>query len=244
MPSDNPEDYDELPIEQGVEILKSVIGTDLDNPEKWERDPEDFFKRAEDRSSSLRKFAPEQINIDLPWDYNPSQGTPDEQLVEVAYGLARTCRMDLKEFGDEDLQKLSKRLEDGIMSLEESRTRTDLDKLYAPVFLLVSTQDGLIAWYCEQDPKFEPVKKTPDAVFTTRTKAEAIESLYDDYNLFGLESSGEDLLDKWEDYWEHRNRIMHGHPDAFFDWNLAVTAMLFTSLTGFLVQRGADDLHS
>lgn len=50
------------------------------------------------------------------------------------------------------------------------------------------------------------------------------------------------LKSKWKDLLEHRHRIMHGHPDAYFDINLATTALLFLGLNAYVAAERADDL--
>ncbi|WP_338726993.1 hypothetical protein [Haladaptatus sp. DJG-WS-42] len=47
---------------------------------------------------------------------------------------------------------------------------------------------------------------------------------------------------KLEKFFKHRHWIMHGHPDSHFDANLALTALFFLSLTGYLVGDRYDDL--
>ncbi|WP_157972297.1 hypothetical protein [Saliphagus sp. LR7] len=130
--------------------------------------------------------------------------------------------------------------EDALVQASELNRRP-----FEAFYLLISTQDGLISWLCEHDDCVDPsfTNEGGSDVYLGKKKKKVVENSYEEYNVFSVVNSGTEFRRKWADFWYHRHRIMHGHPEAFFDENLAITSLLFlTSIANLVLQR-MDDLE-
>jgi hypothetical protein len=47
--------------------------------------------------------------------------------------------------------------------------------------------------------------------------------------------SGEEAATTWSDFWQHRNAIMHGDKNVYFDRNIATISLLFLNLALYSV---------
>jgi hypothetical protein len=71
--------------------------------------------------------------------------------------------------------------------------------------------------------------KTPngDGYYTSSQKREALKEAYEkiDHGYYGVDA--DQIESNLEDFWEHRNAIMHGSLIAHFDKNIATISLLF-----------------
>lgn len=198
------------------------------------------------RLDEARRIAEKQIDIENPWDYNPD----DHQLEQGAFKPAITwvveSRSKLEGSSDDDLRKIAARMEVAEQAfVDEFDDSSDREEYYKSLFLTISVQDGLISWLCKKDPDISPSDPNDigEEVYWSHQKEEAIETWYDEYAPMKLkEGDGEQIKESWEKFFNHRHRIMHGHPDAFFDDNLALTSLFFLGLIGYTVGSRYDEL--
>jgi hypothetical protein len=72
----------------------------------------------------------------------------------------------------------------------------------------------------------------------------ALEKWYDEHAIFGVEDDeGESFKQQWDDFWNHRHRIMHGSPDAYYDENVGIATLFFVGLTAHVVKERYDQLN-
>lgn len=200
---------------------------------------------AQEYFDRVRTLAEDQIDLEPPWDYEPSAVSVDDDTIKTALQWTIEARWRLEDTNDDDLEKLAQRIEDAERAFVEEVEDEDTSEMYQSLYLLTSIQDALVTWLCENDPSISPdyTSSNDEDVYSTHSKRQALEDWYDDYSVFDIESgSGNEFKDKWNDFFEHRHRIMHGHPDAYFDINLATTALLFLGLTAYVSAERADDL--
>jgi len=200
---------------------------------------------AQEYFDKVRTLAEDQIDLEPPWDYDPSTVSVDDDTIKTALQWTIEARWRLEDSNDDDLEKLAQRVEDAEKAFVEEVEDDDTSEMYQSLYLLTSIQDALVTWLCENDSSIsrDYTNTNGEDVYSTRSKRRALEDWYDDYSVFDIEGgSGSDFKDKWNDFFEHRHRIMHGHPDAYFDENLATTALLFLGLTAYVAAERADDL--
>lgn len=200
---------------------------------------------AQEYFDRVRTLAEDQIDLEPPWDYEPSAVSVDDDTIKTALQWTIEARWRLEDANDDDLEKLAQRIEDAERAFVEEVEDEDTSEMYQSLYLLTSIQDALVTWLCENDSTISPdyTNSNGEDVYSTRSKRQALEDWYDDYSVFDIEGgSGSDFKDKWNEFFEHRHRIMHGHPDAYFDINLATTALLFLGLTAYVAAERTDDL--
>ncbi|WP_049897848.1 hypothetical protein [Halorubrum distributum] len=198
------------------------------------------------RLDEERRLAEEQIDIEYPWNYEPDDYQLDEEGFKPAITWAVESRTKLEESNEDDLQKLAARMEVAEKAFVDEFDDRDVDgEYYKSLFLTISVQDGLISWLCKQDPNLSPSDPNDigEEVYWGGQKEKAIKTWYDKYAPMELkEGDGEQIKEHWEKFFKHRHRIMHGHPDAYFDDNLALTSLFFLGLIGYTVGSRYDDL--
>lgn len=204
--------------------------------------------KQKERLDEARKIAEKQIDIEYPWNYEPDDHQLEEEGFKPAITWTVESRTKLEKSSDDDLQKLASRMEAAEQAFVDEFDNSDGgSEYYKSLFLTISVQDGLISWLCKQDPDLSPSDPNGigEEVYRGDQKEEAIETWYDEYAPMELKGEdGEQLKEDWEKFFKHRHRIMHGHPDAYFDDNLALTSLFFLGLIGYTVGSRYDELVS
>jgi hypothetical protein len=201
------------------------------------RDPEfqQNLQDTMDRLNRARDEARTYISIGPPWEYDPSEYPVNEEAIYHSMKWAYEGADSLKRTSDVDLETFGERIHKAIDSLvDESENE---EELFRTLHILLSTLDGLIIWLCETDDDREPDNSNPggDNIYYSRTKKSALEHWYDEHDVFEIENDGGDFRDRWESFWYHRHRIMHGSPNANYDQPVAIAALFFVALTSNVV---------
>ncbi len=205
------------------------------------------LKKEKNRLDEARRIAEEQIDIENPWNYEPDDHQLEEEEFKPAITWTVESRSKLEESVEDDLKKIATRMKAAeqafVNEFDSSNKNRDY---YKSLFLTISVQDGLISWLCKQDPDHSPSDPNDigEEVYWPNQKKKAIETWYDEYAPMALnQGNGEQIRENWEKFLNHRNRIMHGHPDAYFDDNLALTSLFFLGLIGYTVGNRYDELR-
>lgn len=175
-------------------------------------------------------FIETTLDIEPPWNYTPVP-VDDDDLAEALQWLVE-ARIRMSRTNNQYFEKIARRILKGRGILAEEVTNDVREELYGPAYIFASSQDSLLHWLCENDPNIHKdyENSNNEPVYGFSTKNEALEKWYDQHSVADIES-GKSLSDKWEGYVEHRHRIMHGHPDAYYDLNTVVAAIWFFVLT-------------
>ena len=170
------------------------------------------------------------LDIDPPWDYNQTRVAEDDLETAMRWLIQACIQMEDAEI--EHFDKISKRIRKGCQSLAESIESGTYDGLYGPTYIFVSSQDSLTHWLCEQDPDItqDNSNRINDPIYSSGTKRDALEKWYETHSVAGIET-GSSFSQKWDSYFQHRHRIMHGDPNAYYDLNVVVASMWFLTLT-------------
>lgn len=209
---------------------------------------EELVEAVQERQERLersKEHAEEYISIGPPWDYDPDDYSPSEEAIITSMRWTYEGREYLESTDDPDLATLAGRIEEGSKSLAEESDDPETEYPYKGLHLLLSSLDGLITWLCENDPDIEPNHHNDgdEPVYLSRQKKPALEKWYGEHAIFGVEDNeGEAFKDKWDDFWNHRHRIMHGSPDAYYDENIGVATLFFVGLTAHVVKERHDQL--
>lgn len=209
----------------------AAVDNFLPSEEERQRLTENIL-RAQRRLERARELAEEHIDIDPPWDYDPNDYSRDDEAIYTAMKWTYEGADSLESTGDEDLQILADRIKNGFNSVVDEIEDDEVP--YKGLYLLISSLDGLIIWLCENDPSIDPAFHNDggDPIYNGPRKKQALEDWYEEYAIFGVEDDdGTSFKDKWENYWYHRHRIMHGSTEAFFDEQIAIATLFFVGLT-------------
>jgi len=202
-------------------------------------------KDAKDYLDAARALAEAQIDIENPWDYDSDNYQIQDEAVQVAITWVVEAREGIKSANDDDLEKLASRMEDCEEAFVEEWDDKETTEFYETLYLAISTHDALISWLCEKDSSLtgsDPNDIGGD-VYWGNDKEEAVKRWFGQYAPMNLEGGdGSSFKSKWEKFFKHRHWIMHGHPDAHFDANLALTSLFFLGLTGYIVGDRYGDL--
>ncbi|WP_312911372.1 hypothetical protein [Natronosalvus caseinilyticus] len=200
---------------------------------------------AKDYFDAARALAEAQIDIEYPWNYDPANHQIQKEAVQVAITWAVEAREGLESANDDDLEKLASRMEECELAFVDEWDDTGASNYYETLYLAISTHDALISWLCEKDPNLtgSDPNNIGEDVYWGGDKEEAVKRWFGQYAPMNLEEGDSSAFkDKWEKFFKHRHWIMHGHPDAHFDANLALTALFFLGLTGYIVDDRYNDL--
>lgn len=231
------------PVEESLRRLNSAE-IELFDAETL-RELADTVQEANEYFDRVRTLAEDQIDLDPPWDYDPSAVSVDDETIKTALKWTIEARWRLEDSNDDELEKLAQRIEHSEKAFVEEIEDEDAIQMYKSLYLLTSIQDALVTWLCENDTSIsrDYTNDNGEDVYSTNSKRQALEDWYSNYSVFDIESgSGADFKDKWNDFFNHRHRIMHGHPEAYYDENLATSALLFLGLTSYVAAERADDL--
>ena len=242
----------EIPVDSLNSVFDAVNNSDppvdltevptLPNPYS-EITPEqlDAAMEAVEHIEQTTKFIERTLDIEQPWNYNPVP-VDDEDLAEALHWLVE-ARMQMSRTNNQYFEKIARRIRKGRRILAEEVTDGVRNELYSPAYIFVSSQDSLLHWLCENDPDIDKdyENSNDEPVYHFSTKNEALEKWYDQHSVGGIES-GESLSNKWDNYVEHRHRIMHGHPEAYYDLNTVVAAIWFFVLTTHVAMDRCEEI--
>ena len=203
-------------------------------------------RQGQERLERSRQHAEEYINLGPPWDYDPADYSPSEEASFTAMKWTYEGREYLESTGDPNLNTIAERIEERSTSLAEELDDSETEYPYKGLHLLLSSLDGLITWLCENDPDIDPnfYNDGGNPVYFGGRKKCALEKWYDEHAIFGVEDDeGESFKQQWDDFWNHRHRIMHGSPDAYYDENVGIATLFFVGLTAHVVKERYDQLN-
>jgi len=166
-----------------------------------------------------RVIANDISGLDSPEDYDPD----DLSVTPIAEQLGRESLDNLIEEiesgGYSDLEEYLDRLKTG-------REHFENNSYGAAAFYFISVQDGLMSMLCDHFGC-----STNNAGYYGRSKkVNAFAQAYSNQEFHGVETG--DVIPPYEDFYEHRNAIVHGSPSsAYLDRDIAVLSMLFLMLT-------------
>lgn len=202
------------------------------------------IRKEKKRLDVARGIAEKQIDIENPWNYDPSNYSIDKNSFKPAITWTVESRRKLEQSSSTELKKLASRMEEAEKAFVHEFDGDD-EKYYKSLFLTISVQDGLISWLCKQDPdrSGSDPNDIGEEVYWPNDKEKAIKDWYGEYAPMDISGgNGEEIKNKWIRFFKHRHRIMHGHPDAHFDDNLALTSLFFLGLIGYTVGERYDEL--
>ncbi|MCF2164784.1 hypothetical protein PNP85_09825 [Halobacterium salinarum] len=206
----------------------------------------DAIQKAKKRFERARKGAEKHINIGPPWDYDPSDYSPSDEASYHAFRWAHEGQISLQETGDSELETIAEQIEYGSKMLAEDSSNDDIQGFNSGILALISALDGLIIWLCEYDSN-TPADRTNangEDIYHSGSKKDVLKRMYDQHSVFGVENGqGSEFKNKWVDFWEHRHRIMHGEPDAYYDDNVGVATLFFVGLTAYVVKEQYEALN-
>ena len=184
----------------------------------------------------VRNTVETTIDIDEPWEYEPSESEIDSLARDIALRWTFEFMDELQDVEDDYFSPINDRLKiglesyvggplDDIQELEEPNPRP-----HEAVYIFISAQDALMHWLCQQDPNEQPrIDTDNETVYTSGQKKGVLERKYTAF--FNIANSGDKFSDNLNAFYKHRNFIMHGNPQAHFDLNIATVALLFYALT-------------
>lgn len=206
----------------------------------------DAIQKAQKRLERARKEAEKHIDIGPPWNYDPSDYSPSGEAYYHAFKWAHEGQLSLQETGDSELGTIAERIEYGSEMFAEDSSDDDIQDFNSGILALISALDGLIIWLCEHDPNITTNRTNANGedIYHSGHKKNALEDWYDQYSIFGVENDqGSAFKNKWSDFWQHRHRIMHGEPDAYYDDNVGVATLFFVGLTAHVVKERYEALN-
>lgn len=196
---------------------------------------QEVLEALEEHREQVREVIETTIDLEEPWEYNSDKSEVHERAEQVAVRQLMELGEALEEIEDERLEAVRSRMlvgaeaYDGFVPDEDGEFVEVEPRLHEAIFVFISLQDGLMHWVCEQDKTVEPDKSYPQRnVYYSDTKQDALEEVYTSY--YGI-APDTLFFENLEAFYHHRNYIMHGHPEAHFDENIATAAVLFFALT-------------
>lgn len=158
-------------------------------------------------------------NFDPPKSYDPDSVTVSDDAREVGKNALSTFIEVIDQEGSEfdQLQPYKDRLQSGLDAFESGRP-------IEAIFVFISVRDGLMTVLADSQGR------SPDGSYYRRyQKEDALEDAVEDHPL-GLVDP-DDVVDAVDDFYAHRNEIMHGGPNAHFDYKIAAISLLLLMLT-------------
>jgi hypothetical protein len=207
----------------------------------------DAIQKAQKRLERARKEAEKHIDIDPPWDYDLSDYSPSNEAYYHAFKWSHEGQLSLQETGDSELEIIAERIEYGSEMYAEDSSDDEIQDFNSGILALISALDGLIIWLCEQDSNITTSRTNDNGedIYHSGHKTKALKKWYGQYSIFGVENDqGSVFKNKWSDFWEHRHRIMHGEPDAYYDDNVGVATLFFVGLTAHVVKERYEALNT
>ncbi|MFD1646019.1 hypothetical protein [Haloarchaeobius litoreus] len=170
-------------------------------------------------------------NFDPPDSYDPDQTVVDQFAKQTGKRSLRKFIQELEELNDEPIQGFLERLHRGLGAYESG------DYLLA-CFVFISVQDGLMTTLCIRR---DEMKRGKDGYFTPQQRKTALENSYEELDREFRDLETDEVIPHLDDFLDHRDHIMHGHLDSFFDENIATIALLFLVFTLFTVLEWSNE---
>lgn len=158
-------------------------------------------------------------NFDPPESYNPDSVNVRYGAIEVGKNALSTFIevIDQGESEFDQLRSYKHRPQSGLDAFES-------DRPIEAIFVFISVRDGLMTVLADSQGR------SPDGSYYRRYQKEnALEDAVEDH-LLGLVDP-DDVVDAVDDFYAHRNEIMHGGPNAQFDDKIAAISLLLLMLT-------------
>lgn len=152
--------------------------------------------------------------FDSPSSYNPNTTSVDEETKSVGMVTLANFISNVKESDINEIEDYIDRLEYGLERYEE-------EDYIASTLVFLSVQDGFLDLINQQtgNPPSRSYYTYPD-------RQDAFENEFPE--IFGIQSR--DVASQWNDFLDHRHKIMHGDPDAHLDENIASVSLIFLVL--------------
>lgn len=163
-------------------------------------------------------------NFDNPENYEINDVEIDNRAQQVGVESVASLLKDLEESDEEELDDYIGRIDRGLEAYLN-------EEFMLPCFIFISVQDGLMDILCSDQGK------TPDGngYYTSSQKRQALKEAYEeiDHGYYGVDA--DKIEANLEDFWDHRNAIMHGSLTAYFDENISTISLLFLMFTLYTI---------
>lgn len=187
------------------------------------------------------------IELEEPWEYNPEESTVHARAERIVENQVYELVKELQNVDDPYFDSIQQRMMIGHDAYTGSVPDEDGEwvdvrpRPHEATFIFISLQDGLMHWLCEQDESVEPDKEYDERnVYHAPKKKETLGEVYTSFHGIAPNST---FMDNLEAFYHHRNYIMHGHPGAYFDMNIATASGLFFILTFHAVIEQLDSVE-
>lgn len=166
-----------------------------------------------------RVIANDISGLDSPEDYNPDELSVTPAAEQLGRESLDNLIEEIESGGNNELEEYLDRLKTG-------REHFDTIAYGAATFYFISVQDGLMSMLCD----YFGYPTNDDGYYGRSKKVDAFARAYSNQEFHGVETG--DVIPPYEDFYEHRNAIVHGSPSsAYLDRDIAVLSMLFLMLT-------------
>lgn len=170
-------------------------------------------------------------NFDPPEEYDPDAVQVNSLASEVAVHSLEEFTETIREEKAESLYPYLPRLEAILEGYTEGH-------YYTPIYAAISVQDGLMTWLCEHlNIDSTETNRFDELHYKWDKKRDILASRYEGW--YDVETDV--VLPNLEEFYRHRNAIMHGDPLAYFDKNIATVSILFLNLTLYTVIDALED---
>lgn len=157
--------------------------------------------------------------LEQPEDYDPSELTISPVTEQLAKDSIDRLINELESGTYSDIDAYLDRLRDG-------RGHISNGEYGAAAFYFISVQDGIMSMLCD----YFGYSTNSEGYYKRSDKVDAFARAYDNSGYHGVETG--DVIPPYEDFYEHRNAIVHGSPtSAYLDRDIALLSMLFLMLT-------------
>lgn len=169
-----------------------------------------------ERQRELERTLREGIsNFEHPREYSPDDIDVSDGAERVAVQMMEDYLAELEDADVDDVQPYYSRMRIGLDRYQDG-------EYMLSIFLFLSVQDGLLGMLVDEFGVDEGRQ--------VERKETAFQQGYRHFLL-----SGEEAASTWSDFWQHRNAIMHGDKDVYFDRNIATISLLFLDLALYSV---------
>lgn len=157
--------------------------------------------------------------LEQPEDYDSGELTISPVTEQLAKDSTDRLINELESGAYSDLDAYLDRLRDGRGHITDG-------EYGAAAFYFISVQDGIMSMLCDHFG----YSTNSEGYYNRSDKVDAFARAYDNSGHRGVETG--DVIPPYEDFYEHRNYIVHGSPtSAYLDRDIALLSMLFLMLT-------------
>jgi hypothetical protein len=169
--------------------------------------------------------------LDSPEEYDAQKVNIDTIAANEGERVLSKFIDELDDYKDKEIGGLQDRLQHGYDAYQD-------DEYMLSCFVFISVQDGLMTHLCTKRDEMEP---NDNGFFEIEKRIPSLKKCYNEVerDFEGLEWS--DIEEHVDYFVQHRNRIMHGNPKAFFDENIAIISILFLDFTIFTVLEWSEE---